>query len=606
MNRQTRRALTSELRELGYKRIVTCDTEYNFGIDVEGNPLDGNPLRPVCICARDLLSNESWELWLGEFPAQPPFPLDETTLFVAFNASAEIRTFMALGWPAPLRVLDLFAEFCDHRNGRDGETSRSLLSALAHFGIDTIGAVYKKQMIDRILKGAPFTAEERRQILDYCWSDVYALDRLLPEMLPNIDWKGALIRGRYASAVAAMETAGIPVNVALLDEVVSRWSEIQVGLIREIDKDYGVYDGTTFKYDRFEEYIERNGLPWPQLKPKKGEKIGALALDADTFSDMAKIFPDVAPLAELRNAIGKMRKNDVPIGEDGRARTGLRPFASSTSRNQPSTSEFLYGASKWIRNFIQPEPGYALLYFDYSAEEVGIAAALSGDKVMQADYLNGDFYINFGIAIGLLPPGCTKEIAKKHHPGVRDRLKVVSLATLYGMGALLLSLRIDKPRPIASAWIKHHHRRYKTFWEFIQRAVDHFMRNGSLETELGWHLHPRQDPNPRSVANFPIQANAAEILRVACCLVTEAGFEVCAPVHDAILVRCKVEDIDRTHTEVKALMVKASQIVLSGFALKVGVDTTVYPNHLTDERGEKMWTEVMKQLDLLRTTRRHA
>lgn len=80
MNRQTRRALTSELRELGYKRIVTCDTEYNFGIDVEGNPLDGNPLRPVCICARDLLSNESWELWLGEFPAQPPFPLDETTL----------------------------------------------------------------------------------------------------------------------------------------------------------------------------------------------------------------------------------------------------------------------------------------------------------------------------------------------------------------------------------------------------------------------------------------------------------------------------------------------------------------------------------------------
>ena len=53
-------------------------------------------------------------------------------------------------------------------------------------------------------------------------------------------------------------------------------------------------------------------------------------------------------------------------------------------------------------------------------------------------------------------------------------------------------------------------------------------------------------------------------------------------------------------------MVKASQIVLSGFALKVGVDTTVYPNHLTDERGEKMWTEVMKQLDLLRTTRRHA
>ena len=403
---------------------------------------------------------------------------------------------MAVDYPTPLRVLDLFAEFCDHRNGRDGETSRSLMSALAFFGLNSSGTVYKKQMIDRILKGPPFTADERREILDYCWSDVYALERLLPAMLPDIDWKGALIRGRYASAVASMETAGIPVNSTLLDEVVARWSEIQVGLIREIDKDFGVYDGTTFKVNWFENYVERNGLPWSRLKPKKGEKIGALALDGDTFSDMAKIFPPVAPLAELRNAIGKMRKNDVPVGEDGRARTGLRPFASSTSRNQPSTSEFLYGASKWIRNFIQPEPGCALLYFDYSAEEIGIAAALSGDKVMQADYLNGDFYINFGVALGLLPPGCTKAIAEEHHPGVRDRLKIVCLATLYGMGPMLLSLRIDKPKAIAAAWIRHHRHRYKVFWGFTQRAIDHLMRNGSLETELGFHLHPCRIPTP--------------------------------------------------------------------------------------------------------------
>ena len=126
------------------------------------------------------------------------------------------------------------------------------------------------------------------------------------------------------------------------------------------------------------------------------------------------------------------------------------------------------------------------------------------------------------------------------------------------------------------------------------------MRNGSLETELGWHLHPRKDPNPRSLANFPIQANAAEILRVACCLATEAGYEICAPVHDAVLVNCRIEDLDRTTTEVKALMVRASQIVLGGFSLKVGVETTQYPDHLTDKRGVKMWAAVMEQMDLLK------
>ena len=591
------------LKKFGFARVLACDTEYWFGVDVEGKPLDGNPLRPVCVCVKDLMSNQSWEIWLGEFPGEPPFPLDETTLFVAYNASAEVRTFMALGWPAPMRVLDLFAEYCDHRNGRDGDSGRSLLAALMHFGLDSIGTVHKKQMIDRILKGPPFTEEERLDILDYCWSDVYALERLLSAMLPDIEWNGALVRGRYAHAVAAMETAGIPVNATLLDQVVARWSEIQGGLIGEIDRDYGVYDGTTFKADRFEAFVERHGIPWPRRQKRKGQAIGSLALDADTFGDMAKIFPIVAPLAELRNAIGKMRKNDIPVGEDGRARTGIRPFASSTSRNQPSTSEFLYGQSKWIRHFIQSEPGHALVYFDYSAEEVGVAAALSGDKVMQADYLDGDFYVNFGVALGQLPPGCTKAIAEDQFHGVRDRLKIASLATLYGMGPPLMASRIEKSRAVAAAWIRGHRARYKVFWSFIQGAIDHLMRGGSLETELRWHLHPGADPNPRSVANFPIQANASEILRVACCLVTEAGFEVCAPVHDAILVHCKIEDLGSTVAEVNALMVRASQIVLGGFALKVGTEVTQYPDHLTDKRGTRMWEAVMKQMDVFKRRR---
>jgi hypothetical protein len=89
-------------------------------------------------------------------------------------------------------------------------------------------------------------------------------------------------------------------------------------------------------------------------------------------------------------------------------------------------------------------------------------------------------------------------------------------------------------------------------------------------------------------------------LRVACCLVCEAGYEICAPVHDAILISCKIEDIDRVKADVTALMIKASQIVLGGSALKVGVEITKYPDHLTDKRGLKMWTEVMKQLDLIR------
>jgi DNA polymerase-1 len=43
-----------------------------------------------------------------------------------------------------------------------------------------------------------------------------------------------------------------------------------------------------------------------------------------------------------------------------------------------------------------------------------------------------------------------------------------------------------------------------------------------------------------------MQGNGSEMLRLACCLATEAGIRVCAPVHDAILIEAPLEELDRT------------------------------------------------------------
>ena len=37
-------------------------------------------------------------------------------------------------------------------------------------------------------------------------------------------------------------------------------------------------------------------------------------------------------------------------------------------------------------------------------------------------------------------------------------------------------------------------------------------------------------------AELPAQAHGAEMLRLACCLVTERGIQLCCPIHDAVLV----------------------------------------------------------------------
>jgi DNA polymerase-1 len=582
------------IADLPFSSVILCDTEYEFGVDADGNPVSGNMPRPVCICALDLKSGQRWTQFRGGFSSAAPFPIDDNSLFVAYSASAEMGTFLALGWGTPRRILDLYPEFYDLRNGRDGSAGRSLLDALLYFGLESIGAGHKKNMIARILAGPPYSETERQEISEYCMSDVDALARLLPAMLSNIDWKGALLRGRYGPAVASIERAGVPIDVVTNDRMLRLWTPIQAALIREIDQDYGVYDGTVFKEDKFESLVERLGLPWARLPS------GKLRKDDDTFRDMARIFPVVSPLRELRHSIGKMRRADLAIGEDGRARTSLRPFSSKTSRNQPSSTTNIFGSSVWRRGLIKPPRGHALLYCDYSAEEFAVAAAISGDVAMMRDYAEGDPYVNFGIAVGMLPPRSTKASAAITHPGVRDQLKVACLAILYGMGPELLGPRMNRSKAVARALIEAHKRRYHEFWTFAQRATDYLMRGGSLETTFGWHLHPSRYPNPRSIVNFPIQANAAEILRIACMLATEAGIEVCMPVHDALLVNTPVANLDQTLADVKTTMARASKAVLGGFEIRVGVEIFKYPDRYMDEgRGRKMWDTVLGLLDEL-------
>ena len=155
----------------------------------------------------------------------------------------------------PVNVLDLFTEFRAHTNGTDWLEGRSLLAALQYFGLSTIGAESKEQMRQLILGGGPWTHQQQADILDYCASDVYALERLLPRMLPDIDLPRALQRGRYMRAAAVVEFTGVPIDVDTLNELRAHWDDIKEQLIADVDKDYGVFDGTTFKNTLFEEYL---------------------------------------------------------------------------------------------------------------------------------------------------------------------------------------------------------------------------------------------------------------------------------------------------------------------------------------------------------------
>lgn len=88
-----------------------------------------------------------------------------------------------------------------------------------------------------------------------------------------------------------------------------------------------------------------------------------------------------------------------------------------------------------------------------------------------------------------------------------------------------------------------------------------------LRTVFRWTIRAGSDVNPRSLANLPMQANGAEILRLACSMLTEAGVTVRAPVHHAVLIEAEVDDIDETVALARDFMEEASRVVLSGFTI---------------------------------------
>ncbi len=563
-----------------------------WALDFEFVSESGATPVPVCMVARELHTNRLIRLWQDELGPKPPFPINDDTLFVAFFASAELGCFLQLGWPMPTRVLDLYAEFRNATNGIPLPAGRGLLGALSHHGISAITADQKTEDRALVMRGGPWSAAERTRILDYCQTDVDPLGALMERMLPRIrshphGFGQALLRARYMAAVARMEQTGVPVDSETLQRLRMNWGRIKTHLISAIDKDYGVYEGTVFKSGLFAGYLADNRIDWPHTET------GRLQLDQDTFRDMAKRYPQLEPLKELRHALGELRLEKLAVGLDDRNRTLLSPFGASSGRNTPSNNKFIFGPSVWLRGLVKPTEGRALAYVDWKSQEVAIAAKLSGDPALLDAVQSGDPYLAFAKMAGLAPPEATKQ----SHKAIRDMCKTCVLGTNYGMQAQSLAMRTGLSVIDAQDLLRRLAQTFPTFTAWADHVVDVGQLTGYLSTVFGWTLRTENAPRSTTLRNFPMQANGAEMLRLACCLATERGVQVCAPVHDAVLVEGDVGQIDDTVAATRAAMAEASRIVLDGLAVDTDVEIIRWPDRYADERGRVMWERVTELLD---------
>ena len=572
----------------------------------------------VCLVAHELRSGRTLRLWRDQLGPQPPYRTDRNVLFVNFAATAECACHLALGWPMPARVLDLSPVFRNLTNGRYAPEGKGLLGALRYFHLDAIGTKQKDAMRDRIIKGWPFTPEEQQQILLYCESDVDALRRLLERMLPEIEYPrtrnsselgNALYHGEFAAASALMEHRGVPIDMKIFAQLADKkvWSAVRDAVVPAIDAPYGVYvrnaaGDWSFNMERFLAYLARAGIiGWPLLES------GKLDMRRKTFESMAKGWPQLEDLRQLRYMRDKMRRVKLAVGADGRNRTVLWPFQSKTSRTQPKASKWIFSPAVWLRSLIKPGPGKAVAYIDWSSMEFLIAASLSDGhcgpiNTMLDMYNSGDPYLAFAKRVGAIPAHITKQTLGNYDV-VRDRYKTMLLATQYGMMAETLAARLGVSTFEAHEMLGQHHELFAQYWQWSDDWVQHALQTGTMHTVLGWNCATGiTEFNDRSIRNWPVQAAGADILRIACILATRHGIKLLASVHDAVLIEAPIDRIEADVALMREIMRRASRIVLNADAsgtheLRTDYKIVRYPERYRDKRGDEIWAWVMRLLN---------
>jgi hypothetical protein len=574
--------------------------------DFEFVPQPGECPDVVCLAARELRSGQTLCLWRDQLGSLPPYPADCDALFISFVANAECACHLALGWPLPARVLDLNPVFRNLTNGRVTPEGKGLLGALRYYSLDAIGAKQKDAMQKRVMQGWPFTAEERRQILDYCISDVEALQRLLPKILaePEFDLGVALYHGEFAAASAGMEHRGVPINMELFAQLAdsNTWRAVRDAMVPAIDARYGVYvrnaaGDWSFSMERFAAYLARERIVWPLLDS------GKLNMKRKTFEEMSKGWPQLDELRQLRHARDKMRKVKLAVGRDGRNRTVLWPFKAKTSRTQPKASQWIFSPAVWLRSLIKPEPGMAVAYVDYSSMEFLIAASLSDGhcgpvNTMLEMYQSGDPYLSFAKRVGAVPSTATKA----SHAEVRDKYKTMLLAVQYGMARDTLAARLGVSTFEAHQMLNEHRELFAQYWQWSDDWVQRALQTGVMRTAFGWCCRTGiVEFNERSIRNWPVQATGADILRIACILSNRRGIRLLAPVHDAVLIEAPIDHIEADVALMREAMRRASRIALNTDAagsqeLRTDCNIIRHPDSYSDKRGSKIWAEVVALL----------
>ncbi|MDT5238685.1 MAG: polymerase [Mycobacterium sp.] len=356
-------------------------------------------------------------------------------------------------------------------------------------------------------------------------SAVADLANALDEELARIDSSSLLgeMELPVQRALAAMESAGIAVDLDLLGQLQSQFAnqirdaaeaayavigkqinlgspkQLQVVLFDELEmpKTKRTKTGYTTDADALQSLFDKTGHPFLQH------------MLAHRDATRLKVTVD-----GLLNA----------VGSDGRIHTTFNQTIAATGRlsstepnlqNIPIRTE----AGRQIRDAFVVGDGYAeLMTADYSQIEMRIMAHLSKDDGLIEAFNTGEDLHSFVASRAFSVP--IDEVT----PELRRRVKAMSYGLAYGLSAYGLASQLKISTEEAKVQMEAYFARFGGVRDYLQSVVDQARKDGYTSTVLGRRRYlPELDSSNRNVReaaeraalNAPIQGSAADIIKVA-------------------------------------------------------------------------------------------
>jgi DNA polymerase family A len=388
-----------------------------------------------------------------------------------------------------------------------------------------------------------------------------------------------------------MRWRGMPIDVPLYRRAEQHAPAIAVKMRRELNRKLGaeIYYSGVFKRAAMFRLMQQRSIPIP-VDPKTGK----FSCSTRLLKPMIETYPEIKIFYEDKRMLDAFTRLGLEIGTDDRHRTWANPFGTKTGRNNPSTKA-LWGLPHTMRSFLRvTTPGMAIAQVDVGSEEIGIAAALSGDPTLIADYLSGDPYQQFAAAaLGVASPTALQ----------RQVYKACVLGRIYGMGASTLARNLGISKSQAQHILDQMSARYPTLNAWLERILVKAAHLVPITCTLGWSLTASgQSGEERTFLNFPMQANGAELMRLVFARAGNLPIIGCA--HDSFILEDRADRIEQTAWRMREIIQAAARDLFGGFELRADCkpeDITYYPNRFIDkrEREDEMrhWKWLMQLIE---------